>query len=45
MAENGIRAFKRAKIGPQDTQLNTIKLHCSSKIKFDTVKPVLSDHF
>ena len=42
MAENGVRAFQRAKISPQDAQLNTISCIYLPKIKLDTVKPVLS---
>ena len=44
MAENGLRAFQRAKMSPQDTQLNTIMCIFLPKIKLNTVKPVLSSH-
>ena len=38
MAENGFRTFQGAKTNQQDLQLNTIRLHFSSKIKLNTVK-------
>ena len=44
MAENGFRAFQRAKLSPQDTQLNTISCNFLPKIKLNTVKPVLNGH-
>ena len=44
VAENGFRAFQRAKMSPQDTQLNTLSCIFLPKIKLNTVKPVLSGH-
>ena len=36
MAGNGFRAFQRAEMSPQDTQLNTISCIFLLKIKFNT---------
>ena len=44
MADNGLRAFKRAVMSPQDTQFNTISCISLPKIKLNTVKTALSDH-
>ena len=41
--KKGFRAFQRAKMSPQDTQLNTFATF-SSKLKLNTVNPVLSGH-
>ena len=40
----GLRAFQRAKIGPQDTQLNTTSCTFLPKIKLNTAKPVINCH-
>ena len=44
MAENGFRAFQRAKLSPLDMQLNTISCILLTKIKLNTAKPVLNGH-
>ena len=44
VAKNRFRAFQRAKMSSQDTQLYTISYFFSSKIKLNTAKPVLRDH-
>ena len=40
LAENGYRAFQRAKMSPLDTQLNTISCIFLLKIKLNTVTPL-----
>ena len=44
MSENAFRAFQRAEMSPQDTQLNTVSCIFLPKIKLNTVKHVLSGH-
>ena len=34
MVDNGFMSFQRVKMSPQDTKLNTVKLHFTSKITY-----------
>ena len=44
MAENSLRSVQRAKLSPQDTQLNSISGIFLPQIKLNTEKTVLSGH-